>query len=375
MNEIQKLQEALFPQLQQAEKLRKKHVFFKKLFSILVLLMILGFLFSPMIIYLNNAGFSKWIGNTMKGKSTSPILLIMVLYWLPFFIILIASNSYKNKYKAVEKELLKSVLGKIAPEFRFNPRKQISSKQIEESKLLPTYFQVGKNKTHQKAYNLDLGTLTGKVGETSITLGNVNINNQGIYNSFLMYIPLFPFLFTVYNYVMPYFSKHHSTENLGSNYVGMFAVADFNKKLNGHTVILPDIIEKRMGYLAKNLQALNFTRGQLVHLDNPEFENDFVVYSTDQVEARYILSTSLMERITNLKRRIDKPMMLSFNKNKLYMGIQQPHGFLSLSKSKSLIKPDVFEILYEDISVALGIVDDLNLNRRIWNKEATFESD
>jgi len=375
MNEIQKLQEALFPQLQQAEKLRKKYVFSQKLFSILVLLMILSFLFSPMIIPLNNAGFSKWIANTSQGKSTSPILLVTVLYSLSFFIIMIASYTYKNKYKTIEKEILKSALGKIAPKFKFNPRKQISSKQIEESKLLPTYFQVGKNRNHQNAYNLDLGTLTSKVGETSIMLGNVNITNQGIYNSFLMYIPLFPYLFTVYNYVMPYFSKHHSTENLGSNYVGMFAVADFNKKFNGHTVILPDIMEKRMGYLAKNLQALNFTRGQLVHLENPEFEKDFVVYSSNQVEARYILSTSLMERITNLKRKIDKPMMLSFHKNKFYMGIQQPHGFLSLNKSKSLLKPDIFEILYEDISVAIGIVEDLNLNRRIWCKKAVTKSD
>jgi len=370
MIDFKKLQKELFPQLQKAEKLRRKHAFFQKMFAILVLLMILGFLFSPMIIYLNNAGFSKWIGNASQGISTNVILLAIMLFWLPFFIIMIASYTYKNRYKAIEEKIITSSLDKIVPKFKFNPRKQISSKQIEESKLLPTYFQIKKNRNYT-AHNLHLGTLTGKVDETSITLGNVNISNQGIYNSFLMYIPLFPYLFTVYNYIKPWFSKHQSTEHLGSNFVGMFAIVDFNKKFNGHTIILPDGMEKRMGYLAKNFQALNMTRGQLVHLEDPEFEQEFVVYGTDQVEARYILSTSLMERITSFKRKIDKPIMLSFNKNKLYLGVQQPHGFLSLDKRKNLTDPDTFKLLHDDISEAIGIVEDLNLNRRIWTTETT----
>jgi len=125
-----------------------------------------------------------------------------------------------------------------------------------------------------------------------------------------------------------------------------------------------------VGYLAKNLQNLNAARGELVKLEDTEFENDFMVYSTDQVEARYILSTSLMERITRLKRKIDKPIMLSFNKNKLYLGIQHPYGFLCLNKKESLLKSDVFEKVHEDIYTAIGIVEDLNLNTRIWKNES-----
>jgi len=168
----------------------------------------------------------------------------------------------------------------------------------------------------------------------------------------------------------PYFSKHHSTENLGSSFVGMFAVVDFNKKFKGYTIVLPDAMEKRVGYLAKNLQTLNAARGELVHLEDMEFENDFMVYSTDQVEARYILSTSLMEKITRLKRKIDKPIMLSFNKNKLYLGIQHPHDFLCFDKKKNLLTSNVFEKIHDDVYAAIGIVEDLNLNTRIWKNES-----
>jgi len=216
--------------------------------------------------------------------------------------------------------------------------------------------------------------LTGKVGRTSIFLGDVNIINQGGYGSFLMYVPMFAHIYLAYNFIKPWFSKHHSTEHLGSNFVGMVAVVGFNKSFNGHTIILPDLMEKKVGYLAKNLQALNIIRGQLVHLENPEFENDFVVYSTDQVEARYILSTSLMERISLLKRKIDKPVMLSFNKKKLYLGVQHPDGFLCLDKKQNLLTSNVFEKVYEDILAAIHIVEDLNLNTSIWKNESMANS-
>ena len=350
MVDLNKIRDEVYPLLIKAEHIRRKHLFYQKIFSVLMSLMIFGFLLLPMVTYFNNAGFSKWIANVTQGSSWNPFQLIATVYWVLFFITMVASYTTKNKYRTSEREILKKALHKMVPEFKFDFKKQISPKLIEESKLLPSYAQVKKNK--QSSYNLHFGTLSGRVGDTQIAMGDVNIINQGVYSSFLMYIPLFPYLNFVYNYIRPWFSKHHSNENMGSSFVGMFAVVDFNKKFNGHTIVLSDAMEKRVGHLAKNLQNFNAARGILVELEDTEFENDFMVYSTDQVEARYILSTSLMERITRLKRKIDKPIMLSFNKNKLYLGIQHPYGFLCLNKEESLLKSDVFEtnndILFDD---------------------------
>ncbi len=374
MINFQKIRTELHPLLVEAEHLRKKHLFFQKAFSIMVSTMILGFLFLPFITYVNNSGFSKWIAKAASGKSMGGLQLIMTLYWLPLFIFMIGAYSYKTKFKNLEGKIMKVVLERIIPQFIFDPYKQISSQQIEESKLFPSYFQIGKKKNKQSVTNLHSGTLTGTVGDTSMLMGDVKVINQGISSSVLMYIPLFPHLYMAYNYIKPWFSKHHSTEHFGSNFVGMFAMMDFNKRFNGHTVILPDVMEKRVGYLAKNLQNLNMARGQLVHLEDTEFEKDFVVYSTDQVEARYILSTSLMERITLLKRKIDKPIMLSFYGNKLYLGVQNPHGFLCLNKKESLLSSNIFEKVHEDITAAIDIVEDLNLNTKIWKNESFTKS-
>ena len=50
---------------------------------------------------------------------------------------------------------------------------------------------------------------------------------------------------------------------------------------------------------------MNFSRPPLVKLEDPEFEKHFVVSGEDQVEARYILSTCLMQRLTDFR---NKPM-------------------------------------------------------------------
>ncbi|MBK9503985.1 MAG: DUF3137 domain-containing protein [Bacteroidetes bacterium] len=44
-------------------------------------------------------------------------------------------------------------------------------------------------------------------------------------------------------------------------------------------------------------------RPDVVRLEDVEFEKQFVVYSSDEVEARYILSTSFMEQIMAFKRK------------------------------------------------------------------------
>ena len=56
------------------------------------------------------------------------------------------------------------------------------------------------------------------------------------------------------------------------------------------------------------------------------------------------------------------------------MGVRHTHGFLSLDKKKNLTETDVFGILYEDITTAVGIVEDLNLNRNIWNADTPVAS-
>ncbi len=164
-------------------------------------------------------------------------------------------------------------------------------------------------------------------------------------------------------------SKGRSQTHWHTIFKGLFFVADFNKHFAGETVVLPDTAEKLFGMLGQKLQSLNTFRGKLIKLEDPEFEKLFVVYGNDQIEARYILSTSLMERITNFKKKTKRPIYLSFIGSNV---------FVAVSYTKNLFEPKIFSTLldfapileyFEDLNLAVGIVEDLNLNTRIWTKK------
>lgn len=150
---------------------------------------------------------------------------------------------------------------------------------------------------------------------------------------------------------------------------GLFFAADFNKHFHGITVILPDTAEKLLGVLGSWLQSLGNGRCELVKMDDPEFEKYFVVYGSDQIEARYILSPSLMERIVDFKKKTGHPLYISFVGSKI---------FVAIGYDKDLFEPVVFSSLLDlkqvmryldDLQLAIGIVEDLNLNARIWSKQ------
>jgi hypothetical protein len=150
---------------------------------------------------------------------------------------------------------------------------------------------------------------------------------------------------------------------------GLFFVGDFNKHFKGITVVLPDTVEKLFGGFGNFLQKMNSSKGNLIKLEDAEFEKEFAVYSGDQVEARYILSTSLMKRIVDFKKKTGRKIFMSFVGSKIYVAI---------SFSKDLFEPRVFKTIidfeqvieyYQDLELAIGIVEDLNLNLRIWTKE------
>jgi len=150
---------------------------------------------------------------------------------------------------------------------------------------------------------------------------------------------------------------------------GMFFMGDFNKDFAGLTVVLPDTAERLFGRLGRKLQSLNFTRGKLISLEDPEFEKLFSVYGDDQIEARYILSTSLMKRIVDFKKKTNRRIYLSFAGSRV---------FVAISYDRDLFEPRLFNTLldfapiqqyFEDLQIAVGIVEDLNLNTRIWSKQ------
>ena len=165
-------------------------------------------------------------------------------------------------------------------------------------------------------------------------------------------------------------SNTHSTKKRYTPiFRGLFFVADFNKAFKGTTIVLPDTAQKLFGDLGQALQALNVQNGQLVKMEDPEFEKLFVVYGEDQVEARYILSTSLMRRIVEFRTRSQKEMRLSFSASKLHVAIPFENELFEPKIMQSLLNIAHVQEYYDDLKLAIDIVDDLNLNTRIWTQQ------
>jgi hypothetical protein len=150
---------------------------------------------------------------------------------------------------------------------------------------------------------------------------------------------------------------------------GLFIMTDFNKHFKGRTIILPDRAENLFGSLVGNwLQSKNFSREELVKMDDPTFEKHFVVYGTDQIEARYILTHSMMKRLLDFKRRSKENIFVSFIGSHIHVAVSGGDRF-EPTVFKSLLSYEQAMAYIATLKLAIGIVEDLKLNQHLWSKQ------
>jgi hypothetical protein len=172
-------------------------------------------------------------------------------------------------------------------------------------------------------------------------------------------------------------AKHKNTSSSGSSqkeeyitiFSGLFIIADFNKNFKTRTIVLPDTAEKLFGKFGQTLQSISMGRGKLVRLEDPVFEKEFCVYGDDQIEARYILTPALMERIVAFKRKWDKKVSLSFIDSKVYLAININKNLFETRVFRPVADYSFMEENLRFLILLTEIVEDLNLNTRIWTKE------
>ena len=164
-------------------------------------------------------------------------------------------------------------------------------------------------------------------------------------------------------------SKGHTTTSWHTIFRGVFFVADFNKSFKGQTYVFPDTAENLLGsWLGGALQKLSGP-GELVKLEDPEFEKLFAVYSGDQVEARYILSQSLMRRMVEYRTKHKREMHFAFMGSQLIAAISFNEDLFEPPIWSPVTKPELYRAFLTDLDSVLSIVEELNLNLRIWTKE------
>lgn len=152
-------------------------------------------------------------------------------------------------------------------------------------------------------------------------------------------------------------TKNGTREQWSDIFRGFLFVADFHKDFSGETLLF------RNSWLKFRLGG-----GTRVKLENKEFERCFDVYSTDEVEARYLLSPSTMERLVTLNDRLGGNITVSFHRSRVYVAVPSMVNHFEASVWFPLTAGDL-EREFRTLSDLVAIVDELNLNVRIWSKE------
>ncbi len=152
---------------------------------------------------------------------------------------------------------------------------------------------------------------------------------------------------------------------------GIYFTANFYKHFRGSNFVLPDSFGAKPGSMFQPLQRLvghYHSRGELLSLEDPEFEGYFAVYSDNQITARYLLSTSLMARLVDFRKKHGQTLYLSLIDGHIYLAIESQQTLFQPPLFKTLLDIKLYEVYMQDMSLMLGIIEDLELNQNIWDK-------
>ncbi len=163
-------------------------------------------------------------------------------------------------------------------------------------------------------------------------------------------------------------SQGHQQEKWVTIFNGLFIHADFNKLIAGKTFVQPDKAEKLFGKLGQMFQKIS-TKGELIKLENPEFEKMFVVHGSNQIESRYILTPTMMEAMVAIQKKYDRPISYSFKGSRVYCAMSFTKGLFEPRMMRSGVKISDVEEVHDLFKIIAIIIKEMNLNTRIWTKE------
>ncbi|QUJ66313.1 DUF3137 domain-containing protein [Photobacterium sp. GJ3] len=273
---------------------------------------------------------------TFTGRSEAwlifcfPGLVSLVMYYY----VSLKWKAYRDAYKT---QVVGKLLKTFNDSFEYSPSERISPEKYKASGLYRHHY----HRYHGEDY------VRGVVGKTAIEFSELHTQYKTTSRD----------------------SKGRTRTTWHTIFKGVFFIADANKHFQGKTYITPDN-EGFWSAVGKSLTNLlgGSVFGDRVAMEDPEFERHFEVYSDDQVEARYLISTSLMQRLVAFRQQANTSVALSFVGDSLHIGIPARKAYFEPKMFQSAVNFDAVKDIYQDLDFMTGIVEDLALNTRIWTK-------
>ena len=148
----------------------------------------------------------------------------------------------------------------------------------------------------------------------------------------------------------------------------LLLIADSNKRFKGRTVVVSKLWSGRVGeWASSKVQQLTYHNLQAVHLEDIIFQQLFDVYAQDQVEARYLLTPDVMQRLVALRRSINRDFRVAFDRGRVYVQVDEVTGF-DLSLDHKIYPNYVTRNIRYRWDLIGRVIDALGLNDRVWTK-------
>jgi hypothetical protein len=138
-------------------------------------------------------------------------------------------------------------------------------------------------------------------------------------------------------------------------FCGVFMSLDFNKHFAARTFVRPGAA----GWLRR-------LSGSHVAMEDPRFNELFSVISSDQVEARYLLTCAMMARLVRLQDKLGA-FHLSFCADRMYLAVDRSYDLFG-PNMKEPFKASSLRDTLRELRAFADVVSDLDVDTRIWSK-------
>jgi hypothetical protein len=243
------------------------------------------------------------------------------------------AREFKEKFKST---VLKQMVESIIPGISYGHDQFINQSEFNTSQLFSNNANVYKGEDY----------FAGTISGTSFKMSELTVQKTTKSTSYSN-------------------GKTTTKTSTHSIFKGIFIIMELPKNAYGETYVLPDSAEKMLGsfgkFIQKNLGSM-FQKGAMIYLeDHPEFEKDFVVYSTEEIESKKLLTPSLLQSILEIYTKWKIRPSLAFVYNKVYVAIPTTKNLFKVNMRKSLIddQQEILQGYLDEIALCINVIEEI----------------
>ena len=292
----------IYPELKRTERLRKR---------------LLGLIFFSLLIIFLILTISAYLGVVLLS-----LFLIMPITFYIFYL--------GYRIQRFRQEFKPRIVGLIL-DF-MNEQLNFSNLSYDAKSMIPKLlFQQSNIFTTKAAYYQGEDFIKGMVGEMPFALSELVVREPS---------PM--------------------TNKLQDVFEGVFLHAIFAEEdTRGEIVVWP---KHRKQYLTRSIKEFNFKGGvnQDYEINNPDFQEYFLVYATPDTHVQGILSEPMQDALVRYVEITGKDIYMSFIDRPIFTAITEERDLLEPSIFVSNIHFDLIREFYFDIMLVLKIVEDFD---------------